>query len=101
MNEVIKRSKVDVSIIDGHRGKERQNEAFKNGFSTLKYPDSKHNSNPSRAVDVAPYPIDWKDIERFEELALIIFEVANEMNVDIEWGGNWKNFPDVPHWQLA
>ena len=28
-------------------------------------------------------------------------EAAKDLNVDLEWGGDWKNFPDAPHWQLS
>jgi peptidoglycan L-alanyl-D-glutamate endopeptidase CwlK len=24
-----------------------------------------------------------------------------ELNIPIEWGGDWKNFKDLPHFQLA
>lgn len=45
----------DHSILCGHRGEIDQNTAFKNGYSKLKFPDSKHNSDPSMAVDALPY----------------------------------------------
>ena len=57
-NEVIQR--IDCSVICGHRGKEEQNEAFDKKASKVRYPDSKHNSFPSMAVDVYPYPYDWE-----------------------------------------
>jgi peptidoglycan L-alanyl-D-glutamate endopeptidase CwlK len=53
----------DNTIVDGYRGKKEQNEAFERGDSQVKYPNSKHNSIPSEAVDSAPYEvngIDWK-----------------------------------------
>jgi peptidoglycan LD-endopeptidase CwlK len=43
----------DCTIVEGHRGKERQNRAFAEGKSKLKYPQSKHNKYPSLAVDAA------------------------------------------------
>ena len=52
----------DCSIIWGFRGEDAQNEAYEQGYSTLRWPDSKHNKQPSLAVDVAPYEesgIDW------------------------------------------
>ena len=45
----------DFSIVTGHRNKEEQNRLYQQGFSKLKWPNGKHNSNPSLAVDVAPY----------------------------------------------
>ena len=46
----------DHSIIQGHRGKEKQNAAFDNGYSELRWPDGKHNALPSLAMDVETYP---------------------------------------------
>lgn len=53
--------KYDCSILEGHRGKKKQNTYYRTKKSRKMFPDSKHNSEPSRAVDVAPYPIDWDD----------------------------------------
>ena len=56
-NEVIKH--VDCSVLEGHRGKERQNKFYDEGKSKVRYPNGRHNANPSLAVDVTPYPVDW------------------------------------------
>jgi peptidoglycan L-alanyl-D-glutamate endopeptidase CwlK len=53
MNEVIKIA--DVTVITGHRTEEEQDDKFNKGYSKVKWPDSKHNTNPSRAIDIAPY----------------------------------------------
>lgn len=98
-NEVIKRR--DCTILEGQRDEETQNRYWDEGKSQLQYPHSFHNRNPSLAVDAAPYPIDWKDINRFHEFAGYVKRVAEEMGIDIEWGGDWPNFKDLPHWQLA
>lgn len=45
----------DFSVITGHRTEEEQQKKVKEGLSQVEWPDSKHNSLPSRAVDVAPY----------------------------------------------
>ena len=92
--------KYDFSILQGYRGEEEQNAAYEAGNSKLKYPDSKHNSLPSRAVDCAPYPIDWDDTERFKEMACVILEEASVAGVKLRWGGNWKTFKDYPHFEL-
>ena len=66
MNEVIKH--VDITVLEGHRTVDRQAELFSQGKSKLDGSPgkmSKHNYSPSRAVDVAPWPIDWQDRERF------------------------------------
>lgn len=97
-NEVI--CYTDCTVVCGHRGQEEQNTAFEAGFSKVKYPNSKHNSFPSKAVDVVPYPIDWYDVERFQAFAKLVKEVAAKLGVSVEWGGDWKDFPDYPHWQI-
>ena len=89
----------DFSVIWGYRGKARQNRAFANGFSRVQWPDSWHSENPSLAVDTAPYPIDWTNIDRFKELAWVIKGAASCSVIPLEWGGEWK-FKDYAHWQL-
>ena len=97
-NEVIKH--VDCSILEGHRTKDRQNELYQEGKTKAKYPDSNHNSLPSSAVDVVPYPVDWNDINRFYHFAGIVKGIASQMDIKIRWGGEFKNFFDGPHWEL-
>lgn len=98
MNEAIK--KYDFSVICGHRGRVEQDQAYNIGNSKLKYPYSKHNKFPSLAVDVCPYPIDWKDIDRFIDLSKVIKSVAERHKIKILWGGDWEKFRDYPHWEL-
>ena|SRR5688572_12412576 len=91
---------VNCSLICGHRNEADQNRAFAEGKSKLKWPKSRHNSWPSEAVDIVPYPVDWKDIKAFKAMAVKIKEAAETVGVKIEWGGDWVNFRDYPHWQL-
>lgn len=98
----------DIVILCGHRGQAEQDAAVKAGTSKLKWPNSKHNSKPSRAVDVAPFPIDWNDIGRFIHMADIFLDEAKKQGVKIRWGadwnrnGSWKDekFRDWPHFEL-
>ena len=98
----------DFSVLCGHRGKEEQNKAVREKRSKVEYPNSKHNSSPSLAVDIAPYPIDWKDRERFILLAGLITGIAHEKGHIIRWGGAWnglktmrKNkFNDLVHFEV-
>ena len=105
-NEIIKH--VDCTIITGHREKEEQNEMYRTGKSQLKYPKGKHNSDPSKAVDAAPYPIDWKDRERATLFAGYVIGIARMQGVTLRWGGDWdrdwqgkeNNFDDLWHFEL-
>lgn len=45
----------DHSVITGHRTEEEQNQKVEQGLSQVRWPNSKHNTMPSIAVDIAPY----------------------------------------------
>jgi peptidoglycan L-alanyl-D-glutamate endopeptidase CwlK len=51
-NDVI--NYTDYSVVTGHRDKLSQNQLYPK-FSKVNWPNSKHNSMPSQAIDVAPY----------------------------------------------
>ncbi len=99
----------DFTVLEGHRSGERQNELFRQGKSKLKAGQSKHNSLPSKAVDLAPYPIAWENTERFYLLAGMMFQAAYDMGIKIRWGGDWdkdwvhsdQSFMDLPHFELV
>ena len=105
-NEVIKH--VDCCVLEGHRSGERQDKLYEEGKTKVKFPNGRHNANPSNAVDVVPYPIDWDDRERFHLFAGFVLGVAQSMEINIRWGGDWnKNFEvddnqfdDFPHFEL-
>ena len=102
LNELIKL--MDVTIIEGLRSKERQQELLKKGATKVKY--SKHMEG--KAVDVAPYPIDWKDRDRFHYMGGMVRAIGHQMNLKIRWGGDWdsdgevkdNNFDDLVHIEL-
>lgn len=91
----------DFSVIFGHRGKLEQNELFEIGRSQKRWPNSKHNSNPARAIDAVPYPTLYESIPDFFIMATYVFAEANKQGIVLEWGGHWKNFKDYAHWQLG
>ena len=69
----------DISILCGHRSEKEQDTAFRSGVTKVMWPNSKHNSKPSMAVDAAPYPIDWQDHKRFAVFAGRVFQAADEL----------------------
>lgn len=81
----------DFSVLEGHRGEAGQNAAFDAGLSKKRWPDGKHNGLPSEAVDVAPFPIDWKDTEAFIYLAGFIVGIGATMGVTIRSGADWDS----------
>lgn len=74
---------------------------------------SSHAADPedglSKAVDIAPWPIDWKNSKRFNNLAVHVMAVAKRLNVKIRWGRDWdmdgryeeKGETDGPHFELV
>jgi peptidoglycan L-alanyl-D-glutamate endopeptidase CwlK len=83
------------NVSEGLRTKERQEQLFKE--KKTKTLNSKH--LVGRAVDL--YPIENGKIawNKFEELSKIMFKSAEDCNVKITWGGNWK-FVDKPHYEI-
>ena len=106
LNEVIKH--VDCSVLEGHRSAERQDKLFEEGRTKVKFPNGRHNANPSRAVDVVPYPIDWDDRERFHLFAGFVLGIAKSMGINLRWGGDWNQnfevddnqFDDFRHFEI-
>ena len=101
-------TRIDIKLLSGYRGKEEQNQLFREGASTKKFPNSKHNVSPSLAVDLAPYPVDWDDRDRFILVAGMIFAFAWSQGIPIRWGGDWnmndvvkdEKFQDLGHFEL-
>ena len=105
----------DFTIICGHRSEHAQNEAFNNGKSKLRWPQSRHNTLPSLAVDIAPYyrtepHIRWNRLYEFVYLHGIIYAVAARQGIIIRSGINWdqddelitdQKFNDFPHIELV
>ena len=104
----------DCTIVCGRRSKEAQNRAYDDGFSKVRYPDSKHNSIPSMAVDAIPWPIEWDNIKRMKYFAGYVMGMAKMLKKygaiehDLITGLDWDNdtilkdttFVDHPHFQL-
>lgn len=97
MNEAIK--KYDFSVICGYRGKEAQEEAFREGHSNARFGQSPHNFKPSFAVDIVPYPLDWNDIAAFNRMGQHVMSVASRLDVKLKWGRDFS-FKDYPHFEL-
>lgn len=102
----------DVSLIEGYRGKQRQNEYFAKGVTKVQYPDSKHNTFPSKAVDFQPYPYPEDDRElwaSFAYVAGVAKVLAQARGFEIRWGGDWdqdgdltdNNFDDLFHIEVV
>ena len=82
------------AVICGFRGRYEQEKAYMAGKSKAKFGQSKHNLQPSLAVDVVPLPLDWNDIPAFERLGEKIITKAEELNIKIKWGRDFTNLKD-------
>jgi len=99
----------DISVIQGHRGKTEQEEFFQKGVSKVRWPDSRHNTYPSLAVDVQPAPYNEKTLrEDLSYIAGLFIGIGATMGLDIRWGGDWNengetadnSFDDLFHFEL-
>lgn len=100
MIEAIK--ELDFSIIQGYRGSEDQEKAFREGKSKAHYGQSAHNYLPCIAVDCIPFPfLGWEDAASFKRMADHILLCAASLDIPVQWGGNWKTLKDTPHFELT
>lgn len=106
LNELIK--VMDVTIIEGVRSAETQYKYFLDGKSKLDGKNKKSNHQIGRAVDLAPYPINWKDTNRFYYMGGMIRGIAKQLNLKVRWGGDWdsdgqtkdQTFMDLVHIEI-
>lgn len=88
-----------IRVLDGHRNKERQMEAWRRGTGVM-WPKSKHNQFPSMAVDIAFVPIDWNDIDKWKDFGKNVLAIAENLGINVRWGGHFTNLFDGPHFEL-
>ncbi len=102
----------DFSITEGHRGEETQNHYFDTGRSKVQWPDSKHNTFPSEAMDIIPYPFkqkDWEDRELWVAWSNWVVGFAAGLGLTLRSGYDWdrdfdhrdQSFMDGPHFELV
>jgi len=100
-------SSKDFTVIEGLRSIERQKQLYAAGKS--KTLNSRHITG--HAVDLAPWPtngdfdsdgiLNIADWDEYYPIADAMKEAAEDLGVSLEWGGDWKGFPDGPHFQLS
>ncbi len=101
----------DISIVTGHRDEVLQDLMFsgKPKRSHVEWPNSKHNSMPSRAIDVQPYPYVEKSLrEDLSYIAGLFIAFGKAEGLPIRWGGDWdkdgethdNKFDDLFHFEI-
>lgn len=110
LNEAIKY--YDFLVVEGHRGKAAQDAAFAKGNSQVRWPYGNHNKKPSRAADIAPYPIDWSNkttsLARFAFMMGVVYMAGVKLGIKLRFGMDWnqnfdprdESFVDWPHVEL-
>ncbi|MAR57141.1 MAG: hypothetical protein CMM93_08170 [Rickettsiales bacterium] len=98
VERAIEISQVDFTVLEGLRNIERQQLLYKAGASSTL--NSRHLTG--HAVDLGAYvdgAVRW-DWPLYHKIAHAMKQAAVELRIPIEWGGDWKSFPDGPHYQL-
>lgn len=98
VERAIEITEIDFAVLEGVRSKTRQEQLVKAGASqTMR---SRHLTG--HAVDLGAYvagSVRW-DWPLYHKIAVAVKQAAAELQVPIEWGGDWTTFKDGPHWQL-
>lgn len=110
---------MDFSVIEGHRTHARQAELYQQGRDkdgnivdktkvvTYALPgESNHNYDPSRAIDIVPWPTQYACKTKMRQLAAVVLAKAEELDIKLVWGGDWNGDGiatdfDLPHFELA
>lgn len=98
IKEAAKGSPVEFQITEGRRSIEKQRQLVAKGAS--KTMRSRHLTG--HAVDVVAYvdgEVRW-DWPLYKKIADHVKLKARQLEIPIEWGGDWKHFKDGPHFQL-
>lgn len=89
---------VDFTVLEGIRTLARQKELYaQRATRTMK---SRHLTG--HAVDLGAWvggTVRW-DWPLYDRIAIAMKQAAFDLNIPIEWGGDWKSFKDGPHFQL-
>ena len=94
----IELTEVDFGVTEGTRTIEKQREYVASGAS--KTMNSRHLTG--HAVDVVAYigsQVSW-EWPLYEKIAAAFRQASRELNIPVEWGGDWKTLKDGPHFQL-
>lgn len=98
VRRAIEIAETDFTVLEGLRSMERQRSLVNLKRSqTMK---SRHLTG--HAVDLAALvdgAVCWESAV-YKNVAHAMKAAAKELNVPVEWGGDWKKFKDYVHWQL-
>jgi len=97
----------DVQVVETDRSAQQAAANLKSGKSQTtrsRHVKSNNECKMACAIDAAPRlangTIPWKRLDLFQAINKAMMDAAAELKIPIEWGGNWKTFKDMDHWQL-
>ena len=99
VERAVELTEVDFTVLEGVRTRAKQRALVAAGASQTM--DSRHLTG--HAVDLGAYvggKVRW-DWPLYTKIAIAMKRAAKELNIPVEWGGNWKSFKDGPHFQLS
>lgn len=91
-------TEVDFTVLEGMRTLSRQRVLYKRGATTTL--NSRHLTG--HAVDLGALvngEISW-EWPHYHKINDAMEQASLELDIDVDWGGDWKSFPDGPHYQL-
>lgn len=100
----LSRSPIDfgIPLTGGYRTAEEQHVLFLQGASKADGYEKKSAHQSGMAADVFAFvegKPSWAP-EHLRTIAEVVLECSKELGYNIEWGGNWKKFKDMPHFQI-
>ena len=90
----------DFVVTDGARNLDEQRKLIDQGKSQTM--DSRHLTG--HAIDVAAFDADYNvtwEAGPYRRIADAFKRAGETLGTDIEWGGDWQSFIDMPHFALT
>lgn len=98
VHKAISNLDIPVLVVEGKRTRARQRQLVRKGASQTM--NSRHLTG--HAVDLVA--VDGRKLlwgqPYYQKISAAMKSAADELNVDIDWGGDWRSFKDTPHYQL-
>lgn len=115
-HRALEMSPFDLCVTESHRDEQTQTALYAQGrtapgkiVTKVEWPNSKHNTVPSLAVHIDPFPIDYDDWKKYYVLAGVVWVAAIDLGLrdGLRWGGDWdgdfkyndQTFNDLAHWE--
>ena len=98
-------TKIDFGIPEtgGKRSAEMQKALFDEGLSMCDGYDKKSFHQSGNALDFYAYvdgKASWQP-EHLAQVACAFLQAANQLGVNLKWGGLFKSFTDMPHVEIS